>query len=130
MDLIETDTVRPDDERPNRRDGTCFYCEEPIGGKHKPNCVIVGRSIVVKVTIDVVLSVPRNWTVETVDFHYNEGSWCADNLLQALGKWAEARGAEEACTSIGASCSCDSTDVEYLREATEDDHLTLPVVST
>lgn len=132
MDLTETDTVRPEDERPARRDGTCFYCSQPIGGRHNPDCVIVSKTIVVKATIDLVVSVPRNWTPEHIDFHYNESSWCADNLFVAIGKWASERDEDDEVTLVGempgCACGCHATDVAFVREATDEDHDTLPVI--
>jgi hypothetical protein len=40
MKRPDTWIVKPEDGRPARPDGTCFYCGEPIGGKHKYDCVI------------------------------------------------------------------------------------------
>lgn len=38
--------VEPEDERPARADGTCFYCAQPIGDDHVESCVIVtGRRL-------------------------------------------------------------------------------------
>jgi hypothetical protein len=42
MEEIET-IVKPEDERPARRDGTCFFCGRPIGAEHETDCVIVTR---------------------------------------------------------------------------------------
>lgn len=128
MDLSETDIVRPEDERPAKPNGTCFYCSQTIGQPHRSDCVIVSKTVVITATIKLVVSVPRNWNAENIDFKYNESSWCADNLLEALGRWAEARGAEEAYTSTGASCSCGAVDIVCGRDATQEDHDMLPVI--
>jgi hypothetical protein len=34
------EAVLPEDVRPAREGGTCFYCFVPVGGKHEPYCVI------------------------------------------------------------------------------------------
>lgn len=99
--------VTEDDERPARPDGTCFYCKEPIGNEHKPDCVVRSRTVVIRFMVDVVVSVPENWDKTDIEFMYNEGSWCASNLVEMLKE------------KPGCLCSC--TEAEYVREATEAD---------
>lgn len=106
-----TFTVRPQDERPARRDGTCFYCGEPIGGTHKADCVIRTKTCVVNFTIQMVVPVPECWEKGIIEFHYNDGSWCADNLLTAIKN-------REANTG---RCLCDITTASFVRDATEED---------
>lgn len=104
-------TVTNSDERPARRDGNCFYCHQPIGGVHLPDCVIVSKSVVVRFSIDLVCEQPASWDRSDTEGRYNEGSWCADNLLQMLTDLASRGG-----------CLCDFVKAEYLREATQEDH--------
>lgn len=118
MNLHETDVVRAEDERPARRDGTCFYCRQPLGALHKPTCVIVSKTVVIRVVTDVVVRCPRDWTPENVNFHYNESSSCGSNILRYIGAWAED------------NCACGSLDVTHQREATEKDHEILPVIDS
>ncbi len=121
MDLTRTDTVMPPDERPARRDGTCFYCSQPMGAAHRPDCVIVERTVVLRMTIEVVVGVPRDWDVGMIEFHKNESSWCVDNLLEQLGSWAASE--DQNC-----GCACHATSFEFLREATAEDHASLPLL--
>ena len=118
---IGQDIVKPEDERPVRRDGTCFYCNRPIGQAHKPGCVILQRTIVVEATIKCVVSIPRDWDQQMIQFHFNEGSWCADNMMRWMGDWEQAKGDE-------GLCSCAAVAVEYIREATPADHDAIPVI--
>mgnify|MGYP006908363279 CR=1 FL=1 len=57
------------------------------------------------------MSVPEAWTQDEIEFHRNESSWCINNML------GELPGYEEGDTR----CMCFCAEVEYLREATEDD---------
>ena len=118
---IGTGIVMPEDERPNRRDGTCFYCSQKIGDPHETGCVILRRTVVVRVTVDVVLAEPRDHDKGLIEFHYNDGSWCSDNMFDAMGRWAAQERGEGECV-----CSCAVMRVEFVREATEDDHAELP----
>lgn len=113
IDMIKPSTfiVRPQDERPARRDGTCFYCREPIGSMHKEDCVIRRKTCVVDFTIRMVVSVPEDWDEEMINFRYNESSWCANNLLTYLENRADSTG----------RCMCDITSAKYIRDATEED---------
>lgn len=115
-----TEVVMPHDERPARRDGTCFYCHAPIGGTHKEGCVIRQRTVVVRVALDVVISVPADWDKKMVEFARNEGSWCSDNMLRELGEWANNREVNNG------HCTCGNMEVMYLRDATVKDHEMLP----
>ena len=38
----------------------------------------------VRAIIDYDVKVPYHWDKEDVVWHRNEGSWCADNMLQEL----------------------------------------------
>lgn len=99
--------VTADSERPVRRDGTCFYCCQPLGSEHESNCVIRQRTCVVDFTIRMVTAEPEYWDKNNIEFHYNESSWCADNLLDMIEK----RG----------KCLCDITRATFVREATAED---------
>jgi hypothetical protein len=123
MDLENTNLVRTQDERPNRRDGTCFYCRTPIGQPHKEGCVVLSKTVVVRVSLEVVISVPRDWNPSLIDFHLNDSSWCADNLFSDLADWLDEENKER-----GPACTCGTFKGELLRDATADDHEHLPVL--
>lgn len=104
-------TVKPGDVRPARRDGTCFYCRQPVGGEHNPDCVILDRSVVMRFSFELVVCAPAIMNQSQLEFKYNEGSWCADNLLRALRQYKAKNG-----------CLCSAMQAEYVREATAEDH--------
>jgi hypothetical protein len=122
MKLVGTDIVKREDERPARRDGTCFYCCQAIGAAHKLDCVIVSKSVVIRLSVDVVIDVPRTWGSETIEFAKNESSACIDGLLVTLGEWA----AKDDHTPGTCACACGAASVEFLRDATPEDHAALP----
>ena len=95
--------------RPAGKPDECYYCGVKIGEQHKPNCVIRKKTIVTRLTIDFVDSVPENWDKDVIDFHYNDSSWCASNILDKLEERNNFR------------CLCDVASFEYLRDATEED---------
>jgi hypothetical protein len=116
MNLAKTDIVKAADVRPARPDGTCFYCRQPLGSEHKPDCVIASRTVVLKAQMEVVVSVPRDWTAEQIEFHRNDSSWCGDNLLREMGAWA---------ASDKDHCACATLKMSFVREATAEDQTTL-----
>lgn len=87
----------------------CYYCGAKVGEQHKSNCVIREKTIVTRMTIDFVDSVPESWDEDLIDFHYNDSSWCATNVLHRLEERSNFR------------CLCDVASFEYLRDATEED---------
>lgn len=103
-------TVEDEGIRPAGRPDRCFYCGEPKGGVHKEGCVIRSKTVVVRFSVDLVMAVPEDWTEGDIHFRYNEGTWCADNLVDMLGE--AAKRAEN-----GNGCLCYATDAKYLREA-------------
>jgi len=104
--------VKEEDEAPARPDGTCFYCKQKIGEEHLENCYKRERSVVVEFTIRVVTKEPEHWTPDDIEFHYNESSWCADNLLNSLVRRQK---------SNPDWCLCQFTKAKYIKEASEID---------
>jgi hypothetical protein len=96
--------------RPAGEPDECFYCGEKLGNEHKKDCVIRQRTIVLKLEMEIVIDVPEFWDRETVEFHYNEGSWCSSNMDIWLTRMEKHKG-----------CLCHFAEFTYLREATEDD---------
>ena len=95
--------------RPAGKPDECFYCGAKVGEQHKANCVIREKTIVTRMTIDFVDSVPESWDEDLIDFHYNDSSWCATNVLHRLEERSNFH------------CLCDVASFEYLRDATEED---------
>lgn len=81
-----------------------------IGEQHKEECVIRSRTVVVDFIFRTVLSVPEFWDEEQIRFHYNDGSWCADNILSELADRSEKVG-----------CNCSICEAKFIRDADEND---------
>ena len=111
MERQDTWVVKPDDERPARPDGRCFYCCEPIGGRHKHDCVIPQKSVMIDFTIRLPILVPASWDKEQIEFCYNESSWCCDNLLNYISAWQDNTG----------NCLCGAVTAKYVSDANEDE---------
>ncbi len=103
--------------RPAGSPDHCFYCGQPRNAQHEPNCVIRERTVVVEMTVRYVITVPEFWTAEDIEFHRNDGTWCAINGL------AEINDLDERLNQNGEieDCFCDRTHYKYLREATIQD---------
>lgn len=114
MERKNTWVVTKEDVRPARPDGTCFYCGSPVGSRHKNSCVIPKKSVIIDFTIRLPVLVPVSWDKKDVNFHYNESSWCADNLLSMIVDWQNKTG----------RCLCNLLDANYIQDASgaEDEH--------
>ena len=109
-------TVTPDDDgiRPAGKPDECLYCRQRVGGTHMAECVIRKRTVVVRVTLDLVLKHPESWDEDSIEFHHNESSTCKSNLVRAVDEL------DERLRASG-GCLCSIARVEYVREATEED---------
>ena len=102
--------VGVEDQPSAGRPGECFWCQATIGAEHKADCVRRKRTVVVRYEIEFTTDVPEHWTKDDFEFHRNESSWCADNLIDELEGLKE-RGC----------CLCSFTEASFVREATDDD---------
>lgn len=93
--------------RPAGKKDECFYCHSKIGEQHKKDCVIVCKKVKLKATIEFVLDVPNHWEKENILYHYNNGTWCSDNLLNYLENWKDNHKNE---------CLCRYTKIEIAEE--------------
>lgn len=87
--------VDPNDDgiRPAGKPNECFYCQMMVGASHKEDCVMVEKTIEMGVYVALPnavtfvgtwkLSVPHFWDADMCEFHKNDGSWCANNFLDA-----------------------------------------------
>lgn len=86
----------------------CLYCAGIPGGLHEDTCVCLDRPIKIRFSLEFIVTSPRSWAKEDIEFRYNEGSYCLDNLIEnELTRVKEVDG-----------CLCNSGSVEYLGEAT------------
>lgn len=106
MKDLSTHIVKEADIRPSRRDGTCFYCRVPLGGKHEPKCVIRKRTVLLEVTFSVVIPVPEFWEPEFIEDY--PGSSCIDNLIDDM-------------SLVRDWCYCSCAETKFIREATKAD---------
>lgn len=115
MLLEHTNKVTPENgPRPAGKPDECFYCAEPLGADHKPDCVCRLKVVMVEVTMTIPRLVPASWDAGMVDFHLNDSSWCADNIEGDLARYMAAKGAD-------APCMCGRFSGKFLRDADADD---------
>lgn len=96
--------------RPAGSPDHCFYCNAARGEIHALGCTIRSKTVVMEMKVEIVMVVPEIWDEQTCNFHKNESSWCATNILDILQVMDEKQG-----------CLCGATEFKYLREATEED---------
>jgi len=108
--------VTAEDSRPAGNPDECFYCRpaRKIGEDHQPDCVVPQRTWVVRYTIDIVRPAPRYWDAGSIEFHQNDGTWCATNLIDDIGDYF-----------VDPHCACNQVTAEVLREADEEDEESL-----
>lgn len=120
MNIGNTDLVTLDNgSRPAGKPDECFYCGNKIGETHKDDCVLLKKTVVVKLTADLVIKVPRSWDSGNVNFKYNGSSHCNSNIIHSL---------EEYARDENKQCLCGLVNVVYEREASEADHQDFPVL--
>ena len=131
--------VHDDGIRPAGSPDACFYCRRKVGEPHKQDCVMVHKLVEHRVTVDFpdggvarglwIFEEPHEWDQAMSEFHKNEGSWCANNLLRpsdasiAAGfdvqpvQWEHAEDAEKvrALKGSGGGCLCSYTGLELVR---------------
>jgi hypothetical protein len=107
---------RPGDVRAEGTPGECYFCQAKIGTEHEGECILRKRTVVIRFTADMVVSVPEEWTKDAIVDHYNEDTACLASLIQQLSL-------EEAAG--GVDLTTKRADASYVREATHDDHAEL-----
>jgi hypothetical protein len=105
--------VQDEGIRPAGPPTECFYCHAQREAQHNANCVIRERTVVVDVTVRLVITQPEHWTAKQIEWHMNEGSWCADNILEEMEAQAVRMG-----------CLCNTTTTKFVREASSEDEET------
>lgn len=98
-------------QRPASMNGKCFYCHQPIGENHKDDCVLINKKVRVQMTVEYEISVPADWDKEMIEFHRNEGSWCASNAVNELAELFDSDDRD--------TCMCSAAHFEYLSDAGE-----------
>jgi len=67
------------------------------------------KTVVVQHTFEVVHQVPDDWSVDDIEFFFNDSSSCSNNVVDQMQKRPEGY------------CMCGSHSAKYLREAAEID---------
>lgn len=91
----------------------CLYCKQLLG-HHAEDCICVTRTVVVEMTVQYVVEVPRKNTVEEIEFYRGGSSFCLGNDIHQLE--------QEAIRNKGICTICHRAKVRYLREASKEDH--------
>lgn len=93
----------------------CFYCHKVVAEGHTEECVILQKTVVVRVSFDMVQSVPRHWDNDLIEQHRGgQLSYCMSNLFHFL-RWEN-----EHFLKV---CLCQRNgEAKVLRDATEEDH--------
>lgn len=90
----------------------CFYCDQPIGTYHKADCVLINKKVKVIASIKYEIKVPAFWDAEQIEFHRNESSWCASNVIEELQELENNLNKEHNCM-----CSC--TSFKFVEDTSE-----------
>ncbi len=119
--ILPNQLVTHSDTRPNSglgKAGKCFYCTAKQGTEHDAACVCRLGSVVVRTTFEYVVDVPEFWDGDQIEFHRNESSSCAANIIQFLASrfLSDDDGGKQS-----RPCPCHCTNTEYVREATAED---------
>lgn len=92
--------------RPASNAEQCFYCQQPLGGFHLDNCVLISKKVLIRATIEYEVEMPSHWDAKQIEFNRNEGSWCADNMLEELKELTKDN-----------ECLCSRTTFEFLKDS-------------
>lgn len=103
--------VNEEGVRPAGPPDACFYCGKKKGAEHGHDCVIRKRTVVTRITLDLVQLVPEGWEEEQINFYLNDPVWCLENLREEI----------ERALSNKHACSCKIMEGKYQREAEEED---------
>ena len=89
----------------------CIWCKSILGEIHEPSCVVRQRSVIIKIEIVMERMVPESFSPGGIEFHMNDSSWCASNIIDEL----------QAMFGTNERCLCNHFEGTYIREATEKD---------
>ena len=78
--------------RPAGAKDACFYCGSKVGEEHKTHCVVVTKRVRLKATLFYDVEVPHDWDQKSIEFKYNDGTWCTTNVTQDIQEYAEKSG--------------------------------------
>ena len=50
------------------------------------------KTVNIRWTINLPMEVPEDWDTDLINFHFNESSWCCDNLIDILKEYSDKYG--------------------------------------
>lgn len=132
MSIDNWPLVNPNDDgiRHAGRPDECLYCRSRIGQPHGAECVMVTKRIEMRVTATMPtgetvvglwqLDEPFSWTRENSEFHKNESTWCANNMLDDLGDVVWDAGAADPSAWLKSQdesdeCLCRALEFKFVR---------------
>lgn len=77
-------TLDDDGIRPAGPQDACLYCQQKVGQPHGAKCITIKKRVKVRYIFELVLEEPHSWGKEQVEFHRNDGTWCANNAIQEI----------------------------------------------
>lgn len=81
----------------------CFYCQQPIGSAHGPECVLVKKKVRVKAIIEFDESFPAHWSKRDMEFYMNENGGI-QKLIDAISQYDG--DLDDSVPSPGSSAEC------------------------
>jgi hypothetical protein len=119
--------------RPAGRPDRCFYCGEPVGRQHEPECACRLKLVVYEVehpigTFEWYCTVPESWDEDFIEFHKNECTWCADNVVESES-FRRMPPPFSVDTAGEGRCLCGTLTFRFLRDATPEEADRIGVLS-
>ena len=101
---------RDDGIRPAGEPDRCFYCHKKIGKPHAGDCVIVTKRVLMRIeglaTGIWELDVSHHFDLSTIEYMYNDGNWCANNILSEEDVAWDREDAQKQLEAVRASSGC------------------------
>lgn len=70
--------------RDNHDPAICHFCRNKIGERHDAKCVCFTKTVTIRLVAEYPIEVPNFWDKGNIEFHRNEGSWCATSAIDEL----------------------------------------------
>lgn len=87
----------------------CYYCKSKVGEEHGRECVVVERLIQIAFKFRLEIGVPYHWSGRQIHYHFNDGSWCANNAVDYIRRYIAQLEKQGKCL-----CNTDAFDAEFL----------------
>lgn len=107
--------------RPAGKPNECFYCNKKVGAPHADDCVVVTKRVLMRITTpdgsvsgNWILDVPHSFSPDSIEFRYNEGTWCANNIFDYDVSWDQPN-ALARLRELDIGCLCDVLEFKFVR---------------